>query len=301
MVTIQGVTKLDIKALKYFLQVCKDGSFSKASKNLYISQQGLSKAISNLEKEIDVPLFYRNSDGNELTKYGEYLQSKAISIVYQFDILSDGIKKMANDNKEMIKIGVSFGVLNALSIDMINEFKSLYPNIILTLKEYTDFKCEDAVFNNDVDLGFAISYFDNDKFDSQIVKSEKLYALVNKSHPLSCKKYIEFTDLKNENIIINSNHSKLRHNFLIKCLESEFDPNIAIETEEMILVHDLCKRNEGVGISINFAHTPNCKINYIPFINSDFTWDIHIVTKKGSSKNSSLKLFIDYILNSVNL
>lgn len=45
---------MDIKTLKYFLQICKDGSFSKAAKNLYISQQGLSKAISNLEKEINV-------------------------------------------------------------------------------------------------------------------------------------------------------------------------------------------------------------------------------------------------------
>ncbi|MGL5313083.1 MAG: LysR family transcriptional regulator, partial [Peptostreptococcaceae bacterium] len=277
-----------------------DGSFSKAAKNLYISQQGLSKAISNLEKEIDVPLFYRNSSGNELTKYGEYLQSKAISIVYQFDILNEGIKEMVASGKDLIKIGVSFGVLNSLSLDMINEFESLYPNIKLKIKEYTDFNCEDAVLNEDVDLGFAISHFDKSKFNSKLVKSEKLYALISKQHPLCNIGEIEFKDLKDENIIINSNHSKLRHNFLIKCLENEFDPNVTVESDEMILIHDLCKRNKGIGISINFAHTPTCKINYVPFKDSSFVWQIYMITKKDTEIDSNLNLFMNYIIDSVN-
>lgn len=287
---------MDIKTLKYFLQICKDGSFSKASKNLYISQQGLSKAIGNLEKELNVPLFNRNSSGNELTKYGQYLQNKAISIVYQFDILDKGIKSMINENKVHLKIGVSFGVLNALSLDIINEFKILYPDIVLNIKEYTDFKCEEAVLNNKVDLGFAISHFDESLFNSRFVKSENLYAIVNKNHHLCNLKEMKFEDLKDEKIIINSNNSKLRHNFLIKCLENKFDPNIYIESDEMILIHDLSKRNEGIGISIDFAHTPTCKIRYIPFKDSTFTWDINMITKKNKIIDSNLQAFIDYIL-----
>ncbi|WP_270943076.1 LysR family transcriptional regulator [Romboutsia lituseburensis] len=287
---------MDIKTLKYFLQICKDGSFSKASKNLYISQQGLSKAISNLEKELNVPLFNRNSSGNELTKYGEYLQNKAVSIVYQFDILDDGIKNMIKENKVHLKIGVSFGVLNALSIDIINEFRNLYPDIVLDIKEYTDFKCEEAVLNNRVDLGFAISYFDESLFNYEFVKSERLYAIVNKNHHLCNLKEMKFEYLKGEKIIINSNHSKVRHNFLIKCLENKFDPNIYIESDEMILIHDLSKRNEGIGISIDFAHTPTCKISYIPFQDPTFTWNINIITKKNKIIDSNLQSFIDYIL-----
>ncbi|MDK2563715.1 LysR family transcriptional regulator [Romboutsia sedimentorum] len=290
---------MDIKTLKYFLQICKDGSFSKAAKNLYISQQGLSKAIGNLEKEINVDLFYRHANGNELTKYGEYLKSKAISIVYQFDILTEGIKEMVDEDKGYLRVGVSYGVINALSIDIIKEFNNLYPDIILTIKEYTDFNCEEAVLNGEVDLGFAIHHFDSDKFNSQLVKSKKLYALINKNHNLCDIGKIEFKDLKNEKIIINSNHSKLRHNFLIKCLENEFDPNIAIETDEIVLIHDLSKRNEGIGISINFAHTPNCKINYVPFKDETFVWDIYMITKKDIYDNKYITLFKNFILSRV--
>ena len=286
---------MDIKTLKYFLEICKYGSFSKAAKNLYISQQGLSKSISTLEKEIDVPLFYRNSNGSELTKYGEYLKDKAISIVYQFDILTEGIKEIAARGEDFLKIGVSYGVLNSLSVNIFDEFKDMYPNIDLNIEEYTDFECEDAIFNKKIDLGFSISSLDNSKFDYKSIKSENLYALISKAHPLSNKDEIEFKDLKDEKIIISSKYSKVYHNFLIKCLEDGFDPNIVMETKEMILIHDLSKRNEGIGISIDFAHTPNCKINYIPFKDTSFLWDICMITKKDSDISDNLKLFMDYI------
>ena len=55
-------------------------------------------------------------------------------------------------------------------------------DIILNIKEYTDTKCEEAVLNGDVDLGFAIAHFDKEKFDYQIVKYEKIYAIINKHH-----------------------------------------------------------------------------------------------------------------------
>lgn len=290
---------MDIKTLKYFLQICKDGSFSKAAKNLYISQQGLSKAISNLEKEINVELFHRNTTGNELTKYGEYLKNKGTTIVYQFDILTEGIKQMVMEDNDYLKIGLSYGVLNALPSIIIEEFNKLYPNIMLSLKEYTDFDCEEAVLNGEIDLGFAIHYFNNNKFDYNFVKSEKLYALVNKKHHLCNKKEIDFKDLKNEKIILNSNKSKIHHNYIIKCLENKFDPIIYTQTDEMILIHDLAKRNEGIGISIDFAHTKTCKINYIPFKDKSFTWDIYMITKKNGKDNKNIQLFKKFILDQV--
>ena len=292
---------MDIKTLRYFLQICEDGSFSKASKNLYISQQGLSKSIGNLEKEIGVPLFNRTSTGNQLTEYGEYLNNKASTIVYQFDILTEGIEDIKQKNKKFLNIGVPFGVINALSLDLINEFNKIYPNIVLNIKEYTDSKCEEAILNGDVDLGFAIAYFDKDKFDYKIVKYEKLYAIINKKHPLANRDYIDFSDLKNEKIIINSTESKIHHNFLIKCLENGFNPNIIIQTDEMILVTDFSKRNEGIGISINFSHTPTCKINYVPFKDDSFTWDIYMVTKKNTHINSTMKKFMDFIENNTSI
>ena len=52
---------MKIKAITYFLEVAKEGNFTRAASNLYISQPALSKNIKNLEKEVNAQLIERNS------------------------------------------------------------------------------------------------------------------------------------------------------------------------------------------------------------------------------------------------
>lgn len=50
---------MDFKQLNYFIAVYKTASFTAAARQLHISQQGLSKSVHNLEKELELPLFFR--------------------------------------------------------------------------------------------------------------------------------------------------------------------------------------------------------------------------------------------------
>lgn len=60
-----------IDYLRYLILVSETGSISQAAEKLYITQQGLSRIISNLEHEFDVPLFIRNNNRIRLTEAGE--------------------------------------------------------------------------------------------------------------------------------------------------------------------------------------------------------------------------------------
>ena len=62
---------MEIRHIKYFIQVYHDLNITKASKSLFISQQALSKAIVNLEEEIGCPLFERSVSGLTATRYAD--------------------------------------------------------------------------------------------------------------------------------------------------------------------------------------------------------------------------------------
>ena len=64
---------MDMKNLKWFQEVCRCGSITKAAANLFITPQGLSKGIKNLENELEVTLLERTPNGVSLTPYGECL------------------------------------------------------------------------------------------------------------------------------------------------------------------------------------------------------------------------------------
>jgi len=67
------VRLLEIRQLRYFMQVCESGSLLKASEVLFISHQALSKSLSLLEKELGASLFYRTPKGMIPTQFGQEL------------------------------------------------------------------------------------------------------------------------------------------------------------------------------------------------------------------------------------
>ena len=59
---------MDIHDLKIFLTIAQEGSVSKASKILYMTPQGTSKVLKNLETEMGCQLFIRDKSGMQLTE-----------------------------------------------------------------------------------------------------------------------------------------------------------------------------------------------------------------------------------------
>lgn len=290
---------MDIKQLKNFLQICEDESFSKAAKNLYITQQGLSKSIKSLEEDINVPLFYRTFSGLKLTEYGEYLKAHSVHLVKEFDLIINNINKMNSLNREKLSIGFSFGVLNALSTDLIDDFKQTNPNIQLITAEYPDFDCEKAILNGDLDIALTVGPIDESNFNSKIIQTHNLCALINEKNYLSKKSEISFKDLKNEKIIIVDKNFKLYHNFVEKCRQADFEPDIAFTTAEILITHKLSRLNKGIGISVDFVVSD---INYpnvysIPFTDKSFVWNIYLITKKDSFISNAAKTFANYVMN----
>lgn len=74
-----------IEQLQYFAEVVRTGSISSAAKNLFVSQQGISDSIKNLEREVEIPLLTRNKRGVSLTKNGEVFYEKVVAFLNSYD------------------------------------------------------------------------------------------------------------------------------------------------------------------------------------------------------------------------
>ena len=81
---------MQIDALRYYIELARVGSFYRAAKNVYISQQGLNKAITSLESELGVKLVEREKRGVRLTSSGEvFLEHAKILMAEYSDMLKD--------------------------------------------------------------------------------------------------------------------------------------------------------------------------------------------------------------------
>ncbi|MEI3377119.1 MAG: LysR family transcriptional regulator [Coriobacteriales bacterium] len=96
---------MNIEALHYFIGLIQDGSFNKAAKRLFISPQGLNRAVSSLELQLGVSLIERGPSGVSPTPEGNIFLKHAMAIVERCsmadEILSYRASKMSASTKHL--------------------------------------------------------------------------------------------------------------------------------------------------------------------------------------------------------
>lgn len=86
--------------LQIFVTVARCGSFTAAAKQLYISHSTTSRAISALEDELGVRLFYRGNRVNGLTAAGEALLEEAVKLLDAAEAAKTRVKAAAEREKD---------------------------------------------------------------------------------------------------------------------------------------------------------------------------------------------------------
>lgn len=287
---------MDTKSLICFLQVCRDKSITRASRSLFISPQGLSKIIKNMETELNAPLFSRKNSGIQLTEYGEIVKKKAVQIMNCFEEMDQEIEKIRCTNSGKVRLASAYGVLNSLTPDCIFEFRKQFPNICLNYQEMSDNQTDLTVLQGNADLGFAIEPVTESVFDKKEILCYRLMLLVNKKNPLSHKERAVIADLKGQELILESKEYKIHKTILDQCRKTGFEPNIIFETSGFILCHKLCMQNKGITITVeNMVSDLDCnEVKAIPFEENLFR-KISMIWKKGKNPAPSVERFQQFI------
>lgn len=121
------ITKLDL--YKVFCQVGKSKSFSKASKELYMTQPAVSQSIIQLERELDVRLFNRTPKGVSLTNEGNLLFEYVNSAINLINAGEEKILEFKDLTVGELKIGVGDTISKYFILPYLELFHNRYPNI----------------------------------------------------------------------------------------------------------------------------------------------------------------------------
>lgn len=112
---------MEIKQLEYFVATADHGSLNKAAEQLYTSQPNVSKVIANLEKELGVMLFERNSRGIKMTEQGKMLYGYALSILKNSNMIRSLMQKKTGSYFSVS--GYQSSILTRLMADMYETYK----------------------------------------------------------------------------------------------------------------------------------------------------------------------------------
>lgn len=118
---------------KYAYQIYKKGSFTKAAKDLYISQPSLSAAISRLEKDLGFRIFDRSTIPCSLTAEGRIYIESLEEIIESENNRQKRIKELSDIDHGSIAIGGSSLASYLILSEICSEFYKSHPQIKVTL------------------------------------------------------------------------------------------------------------------------------------------------------------------------
>lgn len=287
---------MNTEALEYFIKVYEKKSVTAAAKDLFITPQGLSKTIKQLEMDLETELFYRGSRGVEATEYGEVLYARAKHICYLVEDLKKEISVMSG-SKGTLNAVVTYSASSALPVNLLFGFPKEYTNIQMKLKEVPDeYQIKRLFEDEEVDIGLVMVNEKYDICDYELMLEGEVVIVVSKDHHLAKKDEISIMELENEPLVLKSVESGEEHNFVSKCLEYGFTPQIEYEIGNVVTTHMLCRSDGLASISVDYIENSikDDKLKIIR-LQEKINQNIYLVTKKRPIQSKIVSLFKNYI------
>ncbi|MBU5331779.1 MAG: LysR family transcriptional regulator [Anaerocolumna aminovalerica] len=172
---------------EYVYEVYKEKSFSKAAKNLYISQPSLSATIKRIEKKIGFPIFDRSITPIGLTEYGQ----RYIHAIESIMSTEHDFERYISELKEL-KIGtLSIGGSNLFTSyvlpPLLSEFTKKYPLIQINIVEDNTSNLESHLLSGNLDFIVDNIALDETLFQQYVYQEEHLLIAVPKEYPINEK------------------------------------------------------------------------------------------------------------------
>src|SRR6266404_920305 len=245
---------MELRHLRYFCAVAENQGFSRSARLLHVSQSAISEQISDLEREIGVPLLIRGQQKIKLTPHGEIFLTEARKVLSASDRAVEMAQRSARGEIGTLTIGFFTGGTATLIPKIIRAFRRLHPGVRVSLAEMSPTVQSEALVNGTIDIGFTRPL--SPPFDIQL-RSELLYfdslmAVLPKDHPLAPGP-VDVRALAGERFVICARESSqaLFDKIIALCEEASFSPRIVNTSPAWSSVVMLVQAGEGIAILPN--------------------------------------------------
>lgn len=288
--------EMEIKQIKYFVEVVRQGGMTQASEHLYIAQSTISKAIKNIENEYDITLFDRSKKQIKLTDIGQTFYDNSLEFLALFEKLSLEMNDVVNVQKGHIKIGLSPMMNVQMFTNALNQFHKLYPNVTYEVIEGGGKIVENLTANDDVDIGITTLPVDHSLFHSVSLYNEELLLVVSNDHHLSDMEKVDLAELKNEEFVLFHDDYYLKDQIIENCKRIGFYPKTVANISQISFIANLIQ--QGIGISIvpeSLVRLMGDNVTSIQLENVELSWHLGAIWRKDAYLNYVTRQWIDFI------
>lgn len=187
---------MELRQLRYFAKAAETLNFSDAAKAMNIAQSSLSQQIRQLEDELGIQLFIRNSHSIRLTEAGQVMLPFALRTIHEAQTCADRIHDLQKLLTGTLNIGVTHSFSPILTESVIS-FMKMYPGIKLNIVYKQMNELMELLVKRDIDFVLAFKPIETiPEIESHILFQNTLSAVVARDHPLASLSKVTVAELQ---------------------------------------------------------------------------------------------------------
>ena len=242
---------MEIRALRYFLTVAREGNITKAAESLHVSQPTLSRQIMELEEELGKKLFLRHSHSVRLTEEGLLLRERAGDILGMVDKTEEEFKSLDDVSGGDVYIGCAESEGMACLIQAAAHVRELHPRIRFHFYTSGTDAISERLDKGLLDLAVIVQPVNLTRYQYlTIPHTDRWGLLMKKSDPLAEKESIRLEDIQGLPLICS------RQGLDSDLLEwfGEFRDSLNIVATYDMLYNTSLMVREGFGYALGFEN-----------------------------------------------
>lgn len=273
---------MDLKQLRYFVQVAESGNFSRAAEVLRIAQPSLSQQVRNLEEELGFELLVRHARGVTPTELGRRFCDRARRILEEADSAKADLRSLAESPSGRISVGLPTSAARGLAPDLYAAFAKRLPNVDLRVVEAMSGYLDELIQAGRLDVALLYDHkaFENVAWTEMMV--EELLLFVPKGHPLAARGEIAFAKIFDLPLILPGRPNVLRTVIEQLAARHDLTPR-AVDCDSLPAIAKMISAGGFVGVMPHFAFADELardELDIVRIIDPAPSWRLSVVVSK---------------------
>jgi DNA-binding transcriptional LysR family regulator len=289
---------MDIRVLRYFLTVAREGNITKAAEALHVTQPTLSRQLIELEEEVGTVLFIRGKRQVTLTDSGILFSQRAKEIIALLDKTERDLSEQGDLVSGIVAIGCVETIASTILPDMIERFSVQYPLVQYEIYSADGDDIREKLDRGNIDIGILLEPVEAAKYDYIRLPFLEKWGLVMRScDPLAQKDCICAADILDIPLILS--RRAIVQNEIASWFKIDPD-SLNILAFNNLLTNSalLIKRGLGYAATVSGAYSirKSDALVFVPFAPERTTGHV-LAWKKNQVFTTATSLFIQLVKN----
>ena len=293
---------MELRHLRYFCSVAEHCSFTRAARQLHVSQSGVSSQVRDLEAELGLALLHRNQHEVRLTAEGVIFLREAREILSRVDEAVELTRRSSQGTSGTLTVGLCGPVTSMFLPELMRTFRSQCPEVMVKLRERVPAEQVEALLNGDLDVGFTRSVPDGmeQTLSHSTLFREPFLVAMAKDHTLAAGESVALNELAMSQLILyyREGAPEIHDAVMTMCQKARFTPRLGDSPPSWQSILTMVEAGEGLALVPACVQHLTGDVVFRPLRGKGLFLDAIVVWRKNGT-TPVVEKFLELLLSKV--